>query len=467
MPALAVGCLFSDGETACSATDPVCSPAAALLYTAPASIAETTGLGGETLTLANQLGARVSITGDGRASLPGTADSGWSAAQQPVGLNCDVNQALLSDGVEGVRILCRLTLINGAAAETVLGQPNFTSSGVATTASSLDAPSAAAIGPTGVAVADSNNHRVVYWSGVPTANGAAADLVLGQTDFVSSGTGLTQTGMNLPSGVFLDASRLLVGDASNRRVLVFSAPPASNGAAASQVVGQVDFTSNSALCSQNLPGTTRQPFIAGDYWMLADPTCHRVLIWTTPPDGNGDPADLVLGQNNFSNPAPNDDNQDGAPDAGPSARVFASPSAVWSDGERLLVQDDGNNRVLLYNSMPSQNFQAADVVLGQAGFTTATVGSGQSGLSSASGLASNGVQIFITDRSSNRIMIWDSFPTTNGAPADRVLGQADFASTAPATSQTGLQTPRGLSVYGSRLVVADTANNRVLLFRGP
>ena len=65
---------------------------------------------------------------------------------------------------------------------------------------------------------------------------------------------------------------------------------------------------------------------------------------------------MVLGQNSFTNCIANDDDQDGADDGVPTARTLASPTGVWSDGTRLVVADKSNNRVLIWNSFPTTNF---------------------------------------------------------------------------------------------------------------
>ena len=41
------------------------------------------------------------------------------------------------------------------------------------------------------------------------------------------------------------------------------------------------------------------------------------------------------------------------------------PRFALSDGTRLFVADGGNDRVLIYNTIPTQNAAAADVILGQ------------------------------------------------------------------------------------------------------
>jgi hypothetical protein len=43
-------------------------------------------------------------------------------------------------------------------------------------------------------------------------------------------------------------------------------------------------------------------------------------------------------------------------------------------------------------------------------------------------VASDGSILAVADTSNNRILIWKSIPTTFGQPADIVLGQKDFTS---------------------------------------
>ncbi len=46
-------------------------------------------------------------------------------------------------------------------------------------------------------------------------------------------------------------------------------------------------------------------------------------------------------------------------------RTLAFPRFALSDGKRLYVADSGNDRVLVYETIPTQNAPAADVILGQ------------------------------------------------------------------------------------------------------
>ena len=46
------------------------------------------------------------------------------------------------------------------------------------------------------------------------------------------------------------------------------------------------------------------------------------------------------------------------------------PQGVWIQGGKLYVADTQDHRVLIYNSIPTSNGAAADLVLGQPNFTT-------------------------------------------------------------------------------------------------
>jgi hypothetical protein len=73
----------------------------------------------------------------------------------------------------------------------------------------------------------------------------------------------------------------------------------------------------------------------------------------------------------------------------------------------------------------------------------------------------------VTDAGNNRIQIWDSPPSHNNAPCDRVLGQSDFGSVDHNQSlywpgAATLQMPYGISAHGAWCISADTANSRII-----
>jgi hypothetical protein len=75
----------------------------------------------------------------------------------------------------------------------------------------------------------------------------------------------------------------------------------------------------------------------------------------------------------------------------------------------------------------------------------------------------------MADAGNNRVMIWERFPQRNGAPCQRVLGQSDMTAcdhnvAAYYPSAQAMNMPYALAVLGARLVVADTANSRLVGF---
>src|SRR5262249_34017993 len=68
-------------------------------------------------------------------------------------------------------------------ADVVLGQPVSTPTGITLTEGGLRPPTAVASDGRVIAVADTDNNRVLIWSRIPTPNGVPADVVVGQPDF--------------------------------------------------------------------------------------------------------------------------------------------------------------------------------------------------------------------------------------------------------------------------------------------
>jgi hypothetical protein len=99
--------------------------------------------------------------------------------------------------------------------------------------------------------------------------------------------------------------------------------------------------------------------IGGGKFVISSYYSSRVFIWNSVPKSAGVPADLILGQPDFSSTGYNNDT------GGVSNRTVSSPRGLWTDGNRLVLADSGNHRVLIWNTFPTKNQQPADVVLGQ------------------------------------------------------------------------------------------------------
>jgi sugar lactone lactonase YvrE len=195
---------------------------------------------------------------------------------------------------------------NAQAADLVLGEPDFTSGCRAcgmvpqpTSARSLIIPIGVWTGRDGaVFVADSGASRVLRFSKVES-NDQTADLVIGQPDFASDGGvcapledggfgPITARGLCIPQGGAIDRDgNVFVADSDNNRVLRF-APPLHNGQAASQVIGQPDFTHGSSdqaagASTLRFPQSATTDF-RGDLW-VTDSGDARVLRYSAVEQG--------------------------------------------------------------------------------------------------------------------------------------------------------------------------------------
>ncbi len=290
------------------------------------------------------------------------------------------------------------------------------------------------------------------------ATGQAARLVIGQPNgFTAADPNSTNAVIGGANGVAYAANTLFIADSNsmgavpvNNRVLIFPnlsgmlpAPTAQLTynttcpicvGTASVVLGQPDFsttTLNFTTTSSNIRTATA---VASDgvHLVVADTDHNRVMIWNSIPTTNNAPADVVVGQPNFTTST--------VPTNGtPSATSMSGPQGVWILNGKLYVADTQNNRVLIYNKIPTSNGAAADVVLGQPNFTTFvqidiaqqnTAATASTMLNPVS-VTSDGIRLYVTDLGYNRVLIWNSIPTKNAAPADVVVGQPDFVSGVP------------------------------------
>jgi uncharacterized protein (TIGR03437 family) len=351
--------------------------------------------------------------------------------------------------------------------------------------------------------------------------GQAARAVIGQLSFTAADPNSSNAVIGGASGIAYAANRLFVADAnrigaapSNHRVLIFnnisgilpqptdqlqynSRCPICVGTA-SVVLGQPDFTTNTENIAPTQTNMRQPTAVASDgvHLVVADTNHNRLLIWNRIPTVNNTPADLVVGQPNFVTENP--------PPSTPSATTLRGPQGVWIQNGKLYVADTQNNRVLIYNHIPTTNGVAADVVLGQPNFTTFvqiditqqnTEAAANNMLNPVS-VTSDGTRLYVTDLGFNRILIWNSIPSGNAAPADVVVGQPDMASSAannafsvdsssvehpvlcpvsngtdansnptyPSVCNATLNFPRFALSDGTRLFVADGGNDRVLEF---
>ncbi|MBN8220343.1 MAG: hypothetical protein J0L53_05435, partial [Spirochaetes bacterium] len=202
------------------------------------------------------------------------------------------------------------------------------------------------------------NNRVIAWNSIPTSGAQNPNFVLGQATFTGTGFAATQTGLNNPGKPWTDGMRVIVPDAGNNRVLIWNSFPSANAAAADIVLGQTTFTGSTANAGGVSASSLSGPVAAasdGVKLAILDAGNNRILIWNSFPTANNQPANVVLGQSDFVHVTANDDNQDNTNDnagAPVSARVFKTPKIMVMLPNAILLSDFGHGRVLMFMAQP-------------------------------------------------------------------------------------------------------------------
>ncbi|OBC08905.1 hypothetical protein A5784_05790 [Mycobacterium sp. 852013-50091_SCH5140682] len=323
-------------------------------------------------------------------------------------------------------------------------------------------------------VADSGNHRVLIWHGVPTSDEQPADVVLGQVDGTTEGrasAGLgPENGMNLPTGVLVHDGHLIVADAWHHRILIWNTVPAASSTPPDIVLGQPDSSSVEPNGGRECSASTLYwPFgvaVVGSVFWVADTGNRRVLGWHGGLPTPGRPADVVLGQPDGSHREENRGQS-----VGPA--TFRWPHSITGCEDMVLVADAGDHRVLGWSPLPTTDLPA-NRLLGQADFLSAREWpyGPQCGdrFRFPYAVAMFGEQLAVADTANNRILLWDRVPN-DSRPADHVLGQPTFEANGEnrwsAVTHDSLCWPYGIWLHGDRLAVADSGNNRVVIWRRP
>jgi hypothetical protein len=331
----------------------------------------------------------------------------------------------------------------------------------------------AAAGP--LWVCDTGHHRLMGWAQAPDRDGLAADWVIGQPNERSEGRNARGAAaantLNVPTGITACGAGFAVADAWNHRVLIWGSLPGRHNVAADVVLGQADFCAveSNRGSREAAPDSLFWPY--GVHWdgarlWVADSGNRRVLMWSGLPQRCGQAADLVLGQASFHC---RDENGGGDP----TAASMRWPHAITLWDGKLCVTDAGNNRILVWDGVPSADNAPSRWVLGQRDF--GSVDHNQSlywpnaaTLHMPYGIAAAGHWCVAADTANSRLIAWHAHDCHSGAPARALCGQDDF--TAKGDNAWQLPTrqslcwPYGIALCAGVAVVADSGNNRVVLW---
>jgi hypothetical protein len=239
---------------------------------------------------------------------------------------------------------------------------------------------------------------------------------------------------------------------------VFTQQTFTNFQNASLVIGQPDFQAQWHNASDTITyGPSYSAISSKGMLAVAEQSTGSVKIWYKIPNSNGQPADVEVGNPDFF-----------VTNNGPTASYARSFDGVaWSpDGNKLIAACGNQNRVLIWNSIPDTNGQPADVVLGHPDFISTGAGTSSTSLYYPCGvMVSPNGKLLVAEYYNHRVLVWNSIPTTNGAPADVVIGQPDFNSNTAGSQADMLNSPWGVNYSpDGKLLIANAHNNNVFIY---
>jgi DNA-binding beta-propeller fold protein YncE len=336
-------------------------------------------------------------------------------------------------------------------------------------------------------VSDSGNYRVLVFDVSTVTNGEAAVNVLGAPDLVTAGEG-TVSGSNLGGGIGgmvfdVNNGRLFIADGFMSRVVVFDlSGGVTNGMDASYVLGQPDFDTEggdpdfvTASTTVGSAGVAYDPDTEYLYVGSYAGSGGRVTVFDVNPGTltqNNPDAIYVIGQADFT-----------ATSTTVDAATFSSlVNSIDLDVENKRLYAGTSNRVLVFDVATITNGESAVSVLGQNVFTEEidkknSVLSADSYATDAATFGGPYVhyfegKLYVSDSSSNRVLVFDVSTVTNGEAAVDVIGQKEngvdsftkpLENNADASLGFGSLGQAVIDEVGHRLFVLDN-QSRVLVF---
>lgn len=335
----------------------------------------------------------------------------------PRGVCVSGNKLFVSDtGQNRVFIWNSIPTTEFQEPDTIIGQSGAfgseRNSGGEVSGSSLLYPSGVWSDGKQLIVADAWNHRVLVWFNIPNQHGQEADIVIGQPNFNSNlpnvkgiGSDPNDQCLHWPYGVFSDGKSLWIADTGNRRVLFFNKIPTENFSKADKVIGKSSFTTRDYDNSEPIWPYSVKINTKGQM-AISDTQFYRTLIWNNKEEAYNKQADIIIGQESFSNCGQNQFRL--APEKNTLSWTY--DNCFYKEG--ILINDTGNSRILVFENIPKENNQSADHIIGREKATDSSEFKGnmhgtQSALYWPFSITCEEDKLFIADTGNHRLVICD------------------------------------------------------------
>lgn len=333
-------------------------------------------------------------------------------------------------------------------------------------------PSGLSSDGTNLLVCDRFNNRVLIWKNAPDHWNQEPDLVLGQADFSSNnpGSGLHQ--MNWPGNVSTQNQVIAVADTENDRILIWKSFPKQNGEPADLEINLPSLTPNGSSKHYEWPWGV---WTDGTRLAVVATTGAAILFWNHLPTHSAQTPDYTISLNEFG--TPRNISTDGKTYffvGDHNAKVNGKPGTFfwynyptqanqnydyyqdeWLKGNKLTNGQFMLGGILsyyLYNTIPGINNKLADLNFQ---FPYYKNGDGPD-LVEANG------RIYINNYNGNNILVYNQIPINDKEPPDWALGSYDF-NINTLDSFGYIQNPNSTS-DGSKLIVTSDFDRAIYIY---
>jgi hypothetical protein len=294
--------------------------------------------------------------------------------------------------------------------------------------------------------------RAMIWDTPPTNGTTPVTAIQGQPDATASGTLPTS-----PTSISGFCSAVGVGGrvywSDTARILSKPGTFTSNDSVPDVVLGNQDFQGNT-VAPTTLDYAIAPTFLATDGKALLAVDGARIVGWRAAPQTSNPPIDFALGQPTLLTTTANNGGVT-------AASLGGGRNTMTIAGGKLVVVDAANNRVLIWNTLPSATGISADVVLGQRDFVSSGSGDGAANMNAPSSAAVLDGKLFVSDTGNARLLVFDPVPLESGAAATTIWDPRTTRFSLPAWFNGQELAPHDLGAYAGRLYVGQT--HRILV----
>jgi len=385
------------------------------------------------------------LSGVTTSSITGVANGSYTAWFYAFDEAMNASAVSSDPVVVGPTVTATLPQTTALAASNVIGQASYTTATTGTTTSTMSNTFGQPMVYRGmIYIPDSYNSRILVYKNMPTTIGAAASFVVGLP--------------YQPMGLTTNGTQVAVTSWSGHTVYLYNSFPVAAGNAVNPIL----IGNGIAGCSATQLNSPYGARLSGTTLYVADSANNRVLKWNSLPTVSGTAPNVVYGQGNFTSCLANQGL------AAPSATTLSKPADVYVHTLCIItcttwvyIADYTNSRVLRYTNTAT----TADMVVGQAGFTTSTISLSATGMNWPNAIYIDGaLRFFVVDSANNRVLVWNALPGANGAAANWALGQPNLTTGTQGTTQTTMKQPAGITLFENKILVDDYRNARYMVW---